>query len=40
MNEFLFMKILKKVMLLLKDSWRLSEVVDLYKLQGELNMIL
>ena len=38
MNEFLFMKILKMVMLLLKDSWRLSGVVDLYKLQGELNM--
>ena len=38
MNEFLFMKILKMVMLLLKDSWRLSEVVGLYKLQDEINM--
>jgi hypothetical protein len=39
MNEFLFMKILKMVMLLLKIA-SVSEVVDLYKLQGEINMIL
>ena len=39
MNELLFMKILKMVMLLLNIA-SVSEVVDLYKLQGKINMIL
>ena len=39
MNEFLFMKILKMVMLLRKIA-SVSEVMDLYKLQGKINMIL
>ena len=39
MNELLFMKILKMVMLLLKIA-SVSEGVDLYKLQGKINMIL